>query len=97
MISSVLDNQTDSPRVISLKKSLKTRIEGTRGKKDGREERCSRGNEEALVEMQIRGKSTMEEVSWANMWLGGPRLAQVMIGSRGWATLDRSTDRDLES
>lgn len=27
----------------------------------------------------------------------GPRLAQVMIGSRGWPTLDRSTDRDLES
>lgn len=27
----------------------------------------------------------------------GTRLAQVMIGSRGWPTLDRSTDRDLES
>lgn len=27
----------------------------------------------------------------------GTRLAQVMIGSRGWPTLDRSMDRDLES
>lgn len=45
-----------------------------------------------------RKREKEREVTWTNMWLRwAARLAQVMIGSRGWPTLDRSTDRDLES
>lgn len=59
--------------------------------------------EEAAVRWQGTARRGETEKESPGGYLGkhmvtpSTRLAQVMIGSRGWPTLDRSTDRDLES